>query len=628
MDTTKPAGPSKEQAIASQLPAENAPSQGPEIGHLKEELQKYRDMFDNAPIGIVQSDVDGRLLGSNLAAARILGYDSPQDNLASVENIARDLYVDPDRRQKLIDLSRDRNQLRGFETRFRRKDGRAITCKLFVRVVRTADGAVDYLESFIEDITEIRKTEKALKESEALYRSLFENTGAGTIIIEEDTTISFANSGFEKIIGYSKAEIEGKMKWTAVIAEPAELAMMLKYHRKRRLLKEAVPIEYEFKVRDKKGKKKNIFLRVDMIAGTKRSVASLIDITSIVDIHERQLAKDRIREQENRLKKENVRLRKTIRDRYKFGSIVGKSAAMQEVYELILRAAATDANVIIYGESGTGKELVAKAIHDFSDRSVHAFVPVNCAAIPRHLVESEFFGYKKGAFSGALADKPGYLDKARKGSLFLDELGDVQPEMQVKLLRVLGGSGYTPVGSVNVRGIDCRIIAATNRNVRKLLENGQLREDFFYRIHIIPIQLPPLRERKEDIPLLAEHFMKKYKKKNEPITPLGGKIMDALHDYDWPGNVRELENSMQRLINLGHLDFHLAPSGPLAGSLSPLEDDMGVFDRPLRQAVSSFEKRYITGVLEKYKWNRTRAAEHLGVERKTLYLKMKNFGIQ
>ena len=706
------------------------------IPQLKKELKKYKDLFDNAPIGIVQTTLDGHLVDANPAMAHMLGYDSTEDYISSIENIANDLYVDPSRRQKLIELSIKQDHLLNFQNQFRCKDGRIITCKLNLRTARTPDGNVSHFESFVEDITEQKKMAESLKESETLYRSIFENTGAGTIIIEEDTTISFANSGFEKLTGYRKEEVEGRMKWPTIVADPADLEMMLNYHYKRRQNQSKAPIEYEFTVLDKNNRKKNVFLRVDIIAGTSRSVASLIDITSlkeaersfresesklsgileafegvvyictkdyrisymnktlkkltggsgtgrlcyeaiyglqkpcawcahdrifggesvkvefqnpqngrwsyalntpiftndhsvtqkqtvIIDIHERKIAEDAIREQERFLKKENVRLRTTIQDRYKFGEIIGKSAPMQKVYELVLRAASTDANVIIYGESGTGKELVAKSIHDMSDRSAHPFVPVNCGAIPQHLVESEFFGYKKGAFTGALTDKPGYLDQAQKGSLFLDELGEIQSDMQVKLLRVLGGDGYTPVGSVDVKMPDVRIISATNRNIRKLLEKGQMREDFFYRIHIIPIHLPPLRERKEDIPLLAEHFLKKHGGSKRSI-PLPGKIVDAFMAHDWVGNVRELENSIQRFVNLGYVDG-LEPSiQPIALSPAPSENEAYLYDLPLRQAVMGFEKRYISHWLEKYKWNRTRVANKLGVERKTLYLKMKN----
>ncbi len=180
---------------------------------------------------------------------------------------------------------------------------------------------------------------------------------------------------------------------------------------------------------------------------------------------------------------------------------------MQEVYELILKAAATNANAIIYGESGTGKELVARAIHRLNNRKEGRFIPVNCGAIPENLLESEFFGYRKGAFTGAAADKEGYLDLADGGTLFLDELGEIGPNLQVKLLRVLEGGGYSAVGGRDVKKPDVRIIAATNRDLKAQVNRGLMREDFFYRVHIIPIQLPSLRERREDIPLLIEHFM-------------------------------------------------------------------------------------------------------------------------
>lgn len=708
------------------------------IFRLEKDLRKYKDLFDNAPIGIIQATLDGRVIEANPAIVSMLGYDSTIDYKSSIKNIAEDLYVEPDKRSNLIDLSLKKDQLLDYTSRFRRKDGSVIYCKLNVRTARNKDGGVDYLESFIEDVTEQHKIAEALKESESLYRGIFENTGAGTIIIEDDKTISFANTGFEKLTGYTKQEVEGKMKWPVIVANPDELATMLYYHGQRRAGRRGVPIEYEFEVIDKHGQRKNVFLRVDMIGGTNRSVASLIDITSlkkaqrsfresesklrgvleafegivyicdknyhllymnkmpkglkmhnltgrlcyrelygfqqpcdwcahnrifkgetvkfeflnpntgrwsyavntpiftddhsvtkkqtvIIDIHERKIAEDTIREQGQYLKKENIRLRSTIQDRYKFGSIVGKSAVMQKVYELILRAAATDANVIIYGESGTGKELVAKAIHDMSDRGNQQFVPVNCGAIPQHLLESEFFGYKKGAFTGAYTDKRGYLDQAKKGTLFLDELGEIKSDMQVKLLRVLGGSGFSPVGSVEIITPDIRIIAATNRNVSNLLESGKMREDFFYRIHIIPIRLPPLRDRKEDIPLLVEHFLKKYQTGNA-VAKINGKVMDDLIGYNWPGNIRELENSLQRLVSLGHLDLFCQPNKPDIGQI--VDSNNTLEDFSMRVAVHNFEKNYIGQMLKKYQWNRTVVARKLKIERKTLYLKMKKLGIK
>jgi transcriptional regulator with PAS, ATPase and Fis domain len=275
--------------------------------------------------------------------------------------------------------------------------------------------------------------------------------------------------------------------------------------------------------------------------------------TVIIDIHERRMNEEALKERETYLAKENLLLRKNIRDRYKFGSIIGKSTVMQKVYELILRAAGTNANVILYGESGTGKELVAKAIHEMSVRADGPFVPVNCGAIPAGLMESEYFGYCKGAFTGANKDKAGLFERADGGTLLLDELGEIDEAMQVKLLRVLEGYGYTPLGGMRTGKPDVRIISATNRNLRVLLDNGRMREDFFYRIHIIPITLPPLRDRREDIPLLAEHFLKKYTTRTGHF--LHGQDLDRLLNHDWPGNVRELENTIQRYVNMNVLEF-------------------------------------------------------------------------
>jgi PAS domain S-box-containing protein len=602
------------------------------------------------------------------------------------------------------------------------------------------DGILKYLTGFVQDVSVQMQIAQALNYREEQYRSIFENTGAGTIIIEKDTTISMANEGFAKMLGYTKADIEGKIAWPTIIAEPEDRERMLHYHRLRRDNPKEAPLEYEFKLLDSQGQKRDIWLRVDMIAGTDRSVASLLDITSlkkaernlrasesklggileafggftytcgqdyrltymnktlrdfigrdavgqcchrtiyrleqpcpwcgsgragkgetvkqefenpvngrwyyavcspifaaddtvaetqsvIIDIHKRKQDELALKEKEAFLKKENIRLRAAIKERYRFGEIVGKSAAMQKVYELILRAAATDTNVIIYGESGTGKELVARAIHDMSDRGERHFVPVNCGAIPHHLMESEFFGYKRGAFTGAAQTKPGLLDHADQGTLFLDELGQIKEEMQVKLLRALEGSGYTPIGALEVKRPDVRIISATNKSLVQLLDKGAMREDFFYRIHIFPITLPPLRERKEDIPLLAEHFLAKHGR-GRPAAVLRGHELDALINHDWPGNVRELENTLQRYISLNRLDFMGLPgrgAGPAAGDL-PFE--LYPLDQPLRDATQAFEKAYLFSLLNKYQWNRTKVAAILGIERKTLYLKMKYLDLQ
>ena len=267
---------------------------------------------------------------------------------------------------------------------------------------------------------------------------------------------------------------------------------------------------------------------------------------------------------------------------------------------------------------------MANAIHNMSGRRNDAFVPVNCGAIPENLLESEFFGHKKGAFTGADADKTGYLDEAHGGSLFLDEIGEIKQDLQVKLLRAIEGGGYNPVGSNEVRKPDFRIIAATSRNLAELVQKGKMRSDFFYRVHVIPINLPPLRKRKEDIPLLVEHFMKAYDRKIRPKVT--DRIIDTLMNYSWPGNVRELQNVLYRFVTLKRLD--LVGDNLNVSEASPVETEDVAIDVPLGEAVSAYEKRRIEAALAQNRWNRTRTAKHLGIGLRTLQRKLKDYGIK
>jgi transcriptional regulator with PAS, ATPase and Fis domain len=342
---------------------------------------------------------------------------------------------------------------------------------------------------------------------------------------------------------------------------------------------------------------------------------------AVFDVPKCQLAEETLSESEERL-----RLRSSQHNRDRFGNIIGKSPAIQRVYELILNAAATDANVILYGESGTGKELVAHAIHEMSSRKSGSFVPVNCGAIPETLMESEFFGHRKGAFTGAVIDKHGFLDLADGGTLFLDELGEIGQSMQVKLLRAIDGGGFTPIGGSQVKTPDLRIIAATNRDVAEQVRKGVIREDFFYRIHVIPIQLPALRERKEDIPTLVEHFVEKFGK-SQGLPPLTPQIMEALKAHDWPGNVRELQNTVYRYLTLKRLDFACTGMRPAPETQdSPLPETETV-DGSLDAMVQQYEKRLILKTLQRHRWQRERTADALGIHRKTLFSKMKKHGL-
>lgn len=326
---------------------------------------------------------------------------------------------------------------------------------------------------------------------------------------------------------------------------------------------------------------------------------------------------------ENRLlKKEVVRLRKEVESRYHFHQLIGKSPSMQKIYDLIQRISDSSGNVLITGESGTGKELVAKAIHYNGVRKGGPFVAVNCAAIPETLLESELFGYKKGAFTDAKTDKKGLISGATDGTLFLDEITEMSPLLQAKLLRVIEEKEVRPLGDTNSHPIDVRIVSASNRDIRSLIREGRFREDLYYRLKVIDIELPPLRERREDIPLLVQHFIGKFS--DETKKKISGVSEDALKllvNYSWPGNVRELENVIQRAITLTQYET-IRPDDLPSSMLQEIREN--VLEKGFREkySIEQLEKEYIRKILIEVGGNKSKAAEILGLDRKTLYRKL------
>ena len=589
----------------------------------------------------------------------------------------------------------------------------------------------------IENVRRNRERRKAvaeLKMAEARYSGVLENTGTGTIVIENDELIRFCNATFEKMTGFDREEIVGKRKWSDFVV-PEDAQRMENYHVWRRTEPGRAPSVYECQMNTRAGEVKDILMKVGMVEGTRVSVASFMDISEakrtrdlleekeaqlagivenfggpifirdmkgrlafankalrdragynpsgeychkvlfgrktpceecpaervlagetvrkevfiegcgiwyeavyspiiqadgtiirvqavFSDITDRKASETALMAREETLLAENRRLKAEVQDRWRFGGLVGKSLPMQEVYERVLKAAASPANVILYGESGTGKELTARAIHDQSERKDGPFIPVNCGAIGESLVESAFFGHRKGAFTGADRDREGVLAAASGGTLFLDEIGEISVGMQVKLLRALDDAGFTPVGGTDVIRSDFRIVAATNRNLYELLKNNQMREDFFYRIHVIPIRLPALRDRKEDLPLLVDHFFKKYDLrggKGEARYPITGKLIEAFTHHEWPGNVRELQNAVQRYLSLGSLDFLEERHGR--------EEDRSPEDLLLKDRVEQFERKLILESLNRNQWHREVVATELDIHRKTLFTKMKKYGL-
>ncbi len=321
--------------------------------------------------------------------------------------------------------------------------------------------------------------------------------------------------------------------------------------------------------------------------------------------------------------------------------LVGESAAIRHVYALVEKVAATPSTVLITGESGTGKELVAKALHEQSTRAQQPFIKINCAAIPKTLMESELFGYEKGAFTGAVGSKPGRFELAHEGTLFLDEIGEIPVEMQVKLLRVLQESEFERVGGIKTIKVDVRLITATNRDLEKEIRAGAFREDLYYRLNVVPIHIQPLRERREDIPVLVSHFINKFnerlKKKTERVDEAG---MQALLAYHWPGNIRELENVLERtivladgpVIKLSDLPAEVvtAGGGGSGGDVHPEVhgERSGALKDVVRAETERVERALIQRALEETAGNVTQAARRLKISRKSLQIKMKELGLR
>ncbi len=327
----------------------------------------------------------------------------------------------------------------------------------------------------------------------------------------------------------------------------------------------------------------------------------------------------------HRLLTENRELREALRERHRVEGIIGESGRMQEVLSLILRVAPSDATVLIRGESGTGKELIAKAIHYASPRAEGPLVTVNCAALPENLLESELFGHEKGAFTGASALRRGRFELAHGGSLFLDEIGDVPPHLQVKLLRVLQEREIERVGASRPLPVDVRLIAATHRDLEEMVRRGEFRDDLYYRINVVTIAVPPLRERREDIPPLLEHFLEKFARANgKTIRGLTREARDALLRYDYPGNVRELENLIERAVVLTRDE--VIGAGDLPLSLTEREKET-TDAASLTAAVEGLERRLIRAALARADGVQTRAAELLGISERVLRYKLKKYGL-
>jgi DNA-binding NtrC family response regulator len=327
------------------------------------------------------------------------------------------------------------------------------------------------------------------------------------------------------------------------------------------------------------------------------------------------------------LQAENLQLKQKLEDRFKLANIIGRSRRMQDLFELVESVAASEANILIQGENGTGKELIANALHYNSKRSKGPFIKINCAAIPKDLIESELFGYKKGAFTGAMTDKEGLFEMAEGGSLLLDEIGEMPPYLQTKLLRVLQEREYRPIGSDRIVHVDFRLICATNVDLETALREGKLREDLYFRINTITLKVPPLRERTEDIPLLCDYFLEKFRQRYQKnVKTIAPAAYHLLIRNRWPGNVRELENAIERGVLVAKGTEVTVTDLP--ESIREESSPSAEFVIPPHRTLAEIERMAILQTLQRTNWNKQEAAAILGLYRPTLYSKMKKHEIK
>ena len=584
---------------------------------LQESEERFRKTFEQAAVGIAHVATGGEFLRVNQRFCDIVGYRREEMLRLTFQKITYpdDLPKDFEAVQQFMDGS---IQAYSMEKRYIHKNGDLVWINLTVSLVREFEGGAKYFIAVIEDISQRKQAEEALKMSAQQYRLLAENVADGIGIIQNERLV-FVNLALAAMLGYEPNQLFGKSPEEIFQGEYSTY-----FHRTPEQVLEGLTTPYwqmlEIVV---SGENREIWME-----GQHSSIlwqGKPATLVTLRDISDRKQQEQEMAEERTQLQQEISQLRSSIKERDRFGDLIGHSSAMQAVYDTIVKAADTDAGVVIYGESGSGKDVVAQTIHRLSARKNGNFVPVNCGSIPENLMESEFFGYHKGAFTGAYRDKPGLFDAAHEGTLFLDEIGELELSMQVKLLRAVEGKGYTPVGGHAVKHADIRIIAATHKNLRMLLQQGAMRKDFFYRIHVITITVPPLRDRREDIPLLVDHFLEQFGSSSR-FQDLPKSIVGSLLAYDWPGNIRELQNALHQYLTLQRVDF-LHPHPP--EMLKDVhENEENIDGLSFRQAVEQFEKHVIQRALERHHWHRTKTADALALPRKTLFRKIKQYKLE
>ena len=515
---------------------------------LAQSEEQFRDLFEEAPIAYVHQSVDTRIFRANRTAMQILGVKPDEIGGLLGSSFIPDTPEAQRRLHDALPMLATGTDEKGVVLELRRKDdGRPLWVRWWCR----PEPGAGYSRSMFMDITEQVLLEKENKRLEERFRDYFEEAPIAYVVGSEAGIIR-ANRTAAQIFGIKPEEMEG-FSWRSLFPDTPETQRRLR--EALRLVESRTDASGEALELRRKEDGRPLWVQWwSKREADQYARIMFLDVTDQV-LMEREKA---------RLEAQNAYLLDEIRTEQNFGDLIGGSSGLRKVMQQVELVAPTDATVLITGESGTGKELVARAIHEQSGRRERALIKLNCSAVPEGLFESEFFGHVKGAFTGALKDKPGRFELADGGTLFLDEIGEVPLAMQAKLLRVLQEQELERVGDTRTRRVNVRVIAASNRNLKKEVDEGRFRQDLFYRLSVFPIEVPPLRERREDIAPLVAHFIRQSARRmNRPEPQLSKAALDRLGSYDWPGNVRELQNTVERAIILwreGALSFDLPVS--------------------------------------------------------------------
>ena len=577
----------------------------------------YEKLFESSPNAILVVDAGGRITRANLQAERFFGYTTSEllGNLVEILIPERLRQTHPAHRAHFNDQPRMRPMGAGIELYGRRKDGTEFPVDIMLSPIDAPEGPL--VLTVIRDITESKQVADALRESEQRFRSLFEFSPDAIIVSDQEGKIADTNSQVEKFFGYSRAELVGQ---AVEILVPERFRRAHPAHRKEysaQARTRPMGIGLELYGRRKDGSE----FPVDIMLSPVKTEGGKLVLSVIRDLSEKKRAEEELARKES----EKRYLEEELDTDHRFEDIIGESVGLKRVLKQVETVADQDVTVLILGETGTGKDLIARAIHQLSPRCERTLVKLNCAAIPTGLLESELFGHEKGAFTGAISQKIGRLELAHQGTLFLDEVGDLPLEIQPKLLRALQDKEFERLGGTRTIPVDIRLVAATNRNLEKMVADREFRSDLYYRLRVFPISIPPLRERREDIPLLVRYFVAKHAgRMDRKIGSIPAEIMKALTKWDWPGNIRELENFIERCVILS--------KGPaLRAPLSELQVPEEMASEQEDVSLEATDREHILRVLREAKGmigGPDGAAARLGLKRTTLNSKLKKLRIK